>query len=82
MASSDELLFHATLALSAFDLNNRHKGEGGNSAKNSALLGKECVRLLRQRIEEAPSDVSDCTIQAVLSLIIIEVSLELVKRRR
>lgn len=71
MASNDVLLFHATLQLSALDMDNR-KGDS-LSPKSSTLLGKECVRLLRQRIEEAPSSVSDSTIQAVLSLIIVEV---------
>lgn len=61
------------MTLSAFDLD-CHRGVGGMS-KSTALLGKECVRLLRQRIEDAPDSVTDCTIQAVLSLIIIEVSL-------
>ena len=62
------------MTLSAFDLD-CHRGESGLT-KKTALLGKECLRLLRQRIEDEPDSVGDCTIQAVLSLIIIEVSLK------
>jgi hypothetical protein len=72
MASDDELLFHATLQLSAFDIDSS-KGQK-ESSKNTSMIGKECVRMLRNRIEAASDRISDSTIAAVVSLLVVEAS--------
>jgi hypothetical protein len=72
MASEDALLFHATLQLSALDLEVL-KGEIGLS-RTSFLLRKECISLLRERVEKPLLGVSDETIAAVIYLTIVEVS--------
>lgn len=65
------MLYHATLQLSALDLEVLRGGDGEAQAK--FLLNKECITLLRQRVEDPVLGLSDQTIASVLFLIIVEV---------
>lgn len=68
------VLFHATLQLSAWRLEQRALQR---VAFNFAHISAECIRLLRDRVEnemsEVASGVSDQTISAVATLAAIEV---------
>ena len=64
-------MFHATLQLSAFDLETRKGEENDNRPK--LILDKECIRLLRERVEDPVLGVSDQTMGSVLFLAIVEV---------
>jgi hypothetical protein len=68
---SDSVLFHATLQLTVLRLRNRVQ----RKTVNSGLLAAECIRLLRDRVENsAPENgVSDQTITAVATLAAVEV---------
>jgi hypothetical protein len=76
LAYDDPVLFHATLQLGALDLEIL-KSEDPNSM-SKLMLSKECIRLLRQRVEDPVLGVSDKTIGSVLFLIIVEVSPEVI----
>ena len=71
MAGGDQVLFHATLALSAFDLETL-RGEVCYS-QPKLVLNKECIRLLRERVADPDLGISDQTIGSVLFLAIVEV---------
>lgn len=71
MAGHDQVLFHATLQLSAFDLENLTGEE--TKTRPKLLLDKECIRLLRERVEDPILGISDQTIASVLFLMIIAV---------
>jgi hypothetical protein len=72
MASEDAVMFHATLQLSALDLQIL-KGED-DDGRPMLLLKEECMRLLRERVGDPVLSVSDHTIGSVLALSIVEVS--------
>lgn len=63
-------MFHATLQLSALDLEIL-KGED-DGTRPMLLLKKECIRLLRERVGDPVLSVSDHTIGSVLALSIVE----------
>lgn len=63
-------MFHATLLLSALDLEIL-KGED-DGTRPMLLLRKECIRLLRERVGDPVLSVSDHTIGSVLALSIVE----------
>lgn len=69
-AGHDPVLFHATLHLSSFHLS-ALKGEEGKIPSN-ALLNRECIRLLRERVEHPTLGISDETIGSILFLTIVE----------
>lgn len=71
LAADDPVLFHATLQLSALDLELLRGGD--REAQNKFLLNKECISLLRERVEDPVLGLSDQTIASVLFLIIVEV---------
>ena len=72
MASDDILLFHATLQMSALDLETVN---GKNElTKSKSLLSRECISLLRERLQDEQLGTSDGTIAAVLFLAIVEVT--------
>ena len=71
---SDAVLFHVTLQLSALHL---EKTNPKGDRQSKRLMG-ECLRLLRERVQELSNSdlaVSDQTISAVAGLAAIEVSL-------
>lgn len=73
MVYSDPVLFHVTLQLSALHL---EKLEAKKNLRQSKQLMAECLRLLRERIENSSVSgeaVSDQTISAVAGLAAIEV---------
>jgi len=57
VAGGDQVLFHATLALSAFDLENL-QGDDGES-RSKLILNKECIRLLRERVADPVLGIND-----------------------
>lgn len=68
------MLFHATLQFSATRLNNEILKSSGI---NTTLLYAECIRLLRDRVENSdPNEngLKDETLSAVATLAAIEVS--------
>jgi hypothetical protein len=68
----DEVLFHATLHLSAMRV---ESDVLRNCGVNIALLSAECIRLLRDRVEKSGGNgLSDETISAVATLAAVEVS--------
>lgn len=71
MACEDALLFHATLHLTAFDLQ-KLKGST-DETKSKLLLNNECIRLLRKRVEDPILGISDQTMGSVLFLAVVEV---------
>lgn len=71
-ATQDSVLFHATLRLSSLHLAEL-RGDKDQSV-SKGLLNKECIRLLRERIEDPILSITDQTIGSLLFLIIIEVS--------
>lgn len=73
---SDSVLFHVTLQLSALHLEKAHSK--GDVRQSKRLMG-DCIRLLRERVQESSDSgvaVSDQTISAVAGLAAIEVSNE------
>ncbi|KAF8862195.1 hypothetical protein BDZ45DRAFT_723329 [Acephala macrosclerotiorum] len=70
LAADDPVLFHATLQLSALDLELLRGGD--REAQTKFLLNKECISLLRERVEDPVLGLSDQTIASVLFLIIVE----------
>ncbi|KAG4431697.1 hypothetical protein IFR05_012821 [Cadophora sp. M221] len=70
MASESPAMFNATLQLSAFDLEVTQGDKGTQRSK--LLLNKECISLLRKRVEDPILGVSDETIGSVLVLTIVE----------
>ncbi|KUJ12249.1 uncharacterized protein LY89DRAFT_673249 [Mollisia scopiformis] len=71
LASDDIVLFHATLQLSALDLEVLRGGDN-EAAQAKFLLNKECITLLRKRVEDSILGISDQTIASVLFIIIVE----------
>ena len=69
----DNLLFHSTLQLSALDLVKRRGRQDLNPSH--AQLSVECVKLLRNRIEESQDGISDYTLAAIVFLLVVEVFL-------
>jgi hypothetical protein len=70
---TDAVLFHVTLQLAAMHL---EKVQGRKDVRQSKALMVECIRLLRERVEESSCSlvaVSDQTISAVAGLAAIEV---------
>jgi hypothetical protein len=68
------VLFHATLQFSAARLNNEIVKSSGI---NTTLLSAECIRLLRDRVENSDPNgdgLKDETISAVATLAAAEVS--------
>ena len=67
------MLFHATLAFSAIRMDSEIVK---NCGVNTTLLSAECIRLLRDRVEnsEEAGGLKDETISAVATLAAIEVS--------
>ncbi|KAK0120102.1 hypothetical protein ONS95_011512 [Cadophora gregata] len=70
MAADDPAMFNATLQLSAFDLEVLQGSKETQSSK--LLLNKECISLLRQRVEDPVLGISDETIGSILVLTIVE----------
>jgi hypothetical protein len=68
---TDSVLFHVILQLSALDLESL---KGQNDGTHSNLLKRECMRLLRHRVQDPVLGSSDQTIGAVTLLAAIEVS--------
>ena len=69
---SDPVLFHATLQFTAFRIESLHVH---TPIFNSSQLIAECIRLLRDRVENLrlADSVTDSTISAVATLATIEV---------
>ena len=78
---NDIVLFHATLQLSAMRLQTLQSQISG---LNLHQLSAECIRLLRDRVEneELQLRVSDQTISAVATLAAIEVSCARLKKKQ
>lgn len=76
---SDELLFHTTLLLSSLDLEKRSFSKGMDNRWRLAM--RECIRLLRERIDGQMTcqDISNETIVSVAILAAIEASTTLVR---
>lgn len=70
-AGQDAVLFHATLHLAAFDLSEL-AGEH-SQIMSKQLLNRDCIRLLRERIEDPILGIGDQTMGSILFLIIVDV---------
>ena len=69
----DNLLYHSTLLLSALDLDMRQGASSFSPAR--VQLSLDCVKLLRNRIEESSDGTSDTTLAAIIFLLLVEVIL-------
>ena len=72
LVQTDTLLLHAILQVSAFDLE-WQKGEP--NSHHSEKYAKECIRLLRDRVQDPVYSASNQTIGAVATLASLEASL-------
>ena len=67
---ADAFLYHVVLQVSAFELEWRR---GIPNTFHSEAYARECIRLLKDRVENSVSGISDQTIAAVATLASIEV---------
>lgn len=72
LVQTDNLLFHMMLLVSAFDLEWQ---KGKPNTFHSEKYTKECIRLLRDRVEDPVNGASNQTIGAVATLASLEVGL-------
>lgn len=68
---TDRVLFHVILQLSALNLETLKSQPDGD---HSRQLMRECIRLLRERVQDEILGISDQTIVAVANLTAIEVN--------
>jgi len=67
LASSDPAWFHATLSVVA-SRNDLRNGTGEQPSWTSLYHRGEALRIIKQRLQESPSQISDTTVGAVATL--------------
>jgi hypothetical protein len=70
LAGTDSLLFHSNLQVSARSLERR---QGLKWSKYSDIVARECVRLLRERVQDPVLGLSNHTLGAIARMMEVEV---------